>query len=170
MAGSRPSSPAASGTFELTTASSEETQAFGERLGKLLQAGDVLALRGDLGSGKTTLIQGLAKGLGLGPDAVKSPTFVLMREYPGPTPLIHVDGYRLEGAPAAAWLDVDWLFSPGKITVVEWAERFEGLLPPQMLQLRLSHVSANRRRITVAPSGTRAADVLERLRRPPDAS
>jgi len=141
----------------------EETQAFGEKLGRALRAGDVVALHGELGTGKTTLIQGLARGLGLGADAVKSPTFVLMREYPGAVPLIHIDGYRLEGAPSVAWLDLDLMFSPQKITVIEWAERFEGLLPEDAVTLQLAHVSANRRRITVSGTGLRSRDVMTKV-------
>ena len=138
---------------ELTTATPEETQAFGQRLGRLLRPGDVVAFYGELGSGKTTLIQGLAQGLGSDPERVKSPTFVLLREYRGPTPIIHIDGYRLEGAPAVAWLDTDLIFSPSKVTLIEWAERFEGLLPPAHVALRLSHVSTNRRRILLEAVG-----------------
>ena len=146
--------------LELVTSSAEETQALGERIGRLLQPGDVIALHGELGSGKTTLIQGLAKGAGLSPDVVKSPTFVLIREYAGAVPLIHVDGYRLEGAVDAAWLDLDTVFSPQKITVIEWAERFAGLLPPEVLEVRLAHVSANRRRISIESSGPRAREIV----------
>ncbi len=142
------------------SSSVEETQAFGERLGRLLRAGDVVALYGELGSGKTTLVQGLAQGIGRDPHSVKSPTFVLMREYPGQVPLIHVDGYRLEGAPAISWLDLEALFSPHKITVIEWAERFTGLLPDDRLEVRLEHVSANRRRLALTPSGPRAKEII----------
>ncbi len=144
----------------------EETQAFGERLGRRLRPGDVVALRGELGTGKTTLIQGIAKGLGLDPAVVKSPTFVLVREYPVPSAVgagpsgdatvAHVDGYRLSGAPAAAWLDMELIVSPAKITLIEWAERFEGLLPDDHLEVRLEHVSTNRRRLTLIPHGARA--------------
>jgi tRNA threonylcarbamoyladenosine biosynthesis protein TsaE len=140
----------------------EETQAFGEALGRLLQPGDVVALQGELGSGKTTLIQGLARGMGLAPEAVKSPTFVLMREYPGPTPLIHIDGYRLDSAPQAAWLDLELLFSPHKVTVIEWAERFGDVLPEERIMLELSHISANRRRVSLAASSARGADLIKR--------
>jgi len=147
----------------MVTSSAEETQALGERLGRALRAGDVVALQGELGSGKTTLIQGLARGLGRGPDTVKSPTFVLMREYPGEIPLIHIDGYRLSGAPQVSWLDTDLMFSPHKITVIEWAERFEGLLPEQHVAIHLAHVSANRRRLRVTATGTRATAILRQL-------
>jgi len=138
-----------------TTGSVEETQEVGVRLGRTLQPGDVVACFGELGSGKTTFIQGLAQGLGVNPDRVKSPTFVLQREYAGPMTLIHLDGYRLEGAADVAWLDVDLLFHPDKVTVIEWAQRFEGLLPDARLEIRLSHVSAHRRRLSVAGHGPR---------------
>lgn len=139
--------------LEFISGSVEETQAIGERVGRLLRPGDIVALRGELGSGKTTLIQGLARGLGHDPDRIKSPTFVLMREYPGKAPLIHIDGYRLEGAPSAAWLDLDLVFSNHKVTVIEWADRFEGLLPAEHLEITLSHVSTNRRRLAFVPHG-----------------
>jgi tRNA threonylcarbamoyladenosine biosynthesis protein TsaE len=142
----------------------EETQAVGERLGRWLLAGDVVALRGELGAGKTTLVQGIARGLGRDPGSVKSPTFVLAREYPGDTPLIHVDGYRLSGAPAAAWLDLDLLFGPRKITLIEWAERFDGLLPERHVLVELSHVSVNRRRLRVSVAGEWPAERLAALR------
>ncbi len=153
----------ASDTFEVVSASLEETQALGERIGRTLRPGDVVALSGELGSGKTTLVQGIARGLGRDPNAIRSPTFVLMREYPGDVPLVHLDGYRLEGAPAAAWLDTDLMFAPQKITLVEWAERFTGLLPDGAIEVRLAHVTTNRRRITVPALNARAAELIAHL-------
>lgn len=149
---------------ELTSGSVEETQALGERIGRALQPGDAVAFYGELGSGKTTCIQGIAQGLGCDPRAVKSPTFVLIREYHGRVPVIHIDGYRLEGTPAVAWLDVDLIFSPHKVTLIEWAERCEGLLPESYLEVRLTHVSTNRRRCTVIPVGARARALAEAIR------
>ncbi|MBI2093403.1 MAG: tRNA (adenosine(37)-N6)-threonylcarbamoyltransferase complex ATPase subunit type 1 TsaE [Candidatus Omnitrophica bacterium] len=139
--------------IEFLSGSVEETQKMGEQLGRQLQAGDTVALFGELGSGKTTLIQGIARGLGRDPESIKSPTFVLMREYPGDVPLVHLDGYRLTGPAVVAGLDLELLFSPEKITLIEWAERCEGLLPQEYLKLRLQHVSTNRRKITVTPYG-----------------
>ena len=150
---------------ELLSGSVEETQALGERLGALLRPGDVVALHGELGSGKTTLIQGIARGLGCEPQQVKSPTFVLMREYPGRIPLIHLDGYRMEGPAAAAWLDLDLIFSPTTVTVIEWADRFAGLLPESYVEIHMSHVSANRRRLRVAAVGEAAQNLIASLSR-----
>lgn len=157
---SRTATPA----FEWTSGSVQETRDFGEQLGRLLAPGDVVALFGELGSGKTTLVQGIAQGLGFQPQQIKSPTFVLMREYPGDVTLVHLDGYRLEGAPAVSWPDAELMFGPSKITVIEWAERFEGVLPPDHLAIRLEHVSANRRRLSLLPQGERSRAIAERAR------
>ena len=106
MGRSVPSHTEASGIFEWISRSVEDTHAFGERLGAALSAGDVIGLIGELGTGKTTLIQGVAKGLGIDPQRVKSPTFVLAREYPRRVPVTHLDGYRLEGGESSVvWLD-----------------------------------------------------------------
>ncbi len=164
MATSARSSRRGSATFEFLSGSVEETQALGERLGSLLRPGDVIALDGELGAGKTTLIQGIARGLGFDSDRVKSPTFVLMREYPGSVPLVHIDGYRLDGAPAAAWLDLDLIFSPEKITLIEWAERFEGLVPEDALSTRLEHVSTNRRRLLLTAAGRRSTELVNAMK------
>jgi tRNA threonylcarbamoyladenosine biosynthesis protein TsaE len=147
----------------VTTGSVEETQALGEQLGRALRAGDVVALRGELGSGKTTFIQGIARGLGRKPETIKSPTFVLLREYPGDVPLIHIDGYRLEGAASVSWLDLDLIFSPRKITVIEWAERFAQLLPEDRLDVQLSHVRTNQRRLRFGSTGPRGAALVSHL-------
>lgn len=150
-------------SHERTSGSEGETRALGAQVGAALEPGDVVALYGPLGSGKTTLIQGIAQGSGRQPDVVKSPTFVLQREYPGAVPLVHVDGYRLDGAEEAAWLDVELIFSPRKITLIEWAERFEGLLPADVLQVHLNHVSTNRRHIALRGTGPRSTKIISQL-------
>ena len=151
-------------TLETLSASVEATQRVGERIGRALRAGDVVALYGELGTGKTTFVQGIARGQGRDQASVKSPTFVLVREYPGDTILVHVDGYRLDGPPAAAWLDLDLIFSPRRVTMVEWAERFEGLLPERRLAVHLEHVSANRRRLRIDALGEWPAEQVVELR------
>ena len=156
--------PSKDETVEMTSASVDQTQALGEQLGRLLRAGDVVAMYGELGSGKTTLIQGIARGLGRDSHTIKSPTFVLMREYPGEPALVHIDGYRLEGAPAVAWLDLDVIFSPHKITFIEWAERFADALPADHLVIRLTHVSANRRKLQLSGTGQRGQALVAQLR------
>ena len=89
-----------------------------------------------------------------------------MGEYSGEVPLIHIDGYRLEGAPAASWLDLDLLFSPRKITLIEWAERFGELLPDDRLEVHLEHVSTNRRRLAISGTGPRGQAIISDLQEP----
>ena len=164
MATSPPSSQQASNTFEFISRSVEDTQALGERLGAQLAAGDVLGLVGELGSGKTTFIQGLAKGLGVDPNLVRSPTFVLLREYPGRVPLTHIDGYRLESGSSVIWLDMEWVFDPKKVTALEWADRVADSLPADYLELRFAHKSANQRSIAILGHGARSQQLVEGLR------
>ena len=156
--------------FEFVSRSVEDTQRLGEQLGACLAAGDVVGLIGELGSGKTTLIQGLAKGLGIEPGLVRSPTFILMREYSGPVPLIHVDGYRLDDAASVSWLDVDWVFSPKKVTVMEWADRCASALPEDHLELRFAHRTTNQRHVSATSHGPRSNELVEKLSRVRDSS
>jgi tRNA threonylcarbamoyladenosine biosynthesis protein TsaE len=149
--------------FETTTRSPEDTQKIGELIGKILHPGDVLALIGELGSGKTTLIQGLARGMGLDKVSVKSPTFILLREYPGKTALIHIDGYRLEGDSQAIQLDLEWVFSPKKVTVIEWADRLSGCLPEDYLEIRMAHKSSHQRSIAIVSHGNRSGELAKAI-------
>lgn len=161
MGPSHLSSQKDSATFSVVSRSVDVTEQLGEQLGRMLSPGDVVGLFGELGSGKTTLIRGIAKGLGLDPESVRSPTFILLREYPGPVPLIHIDGYRLEGSGSAVvWEDPDWLFSPKKVTAIEWAERFGEWLPEDYLEIQLAHKTTNQRTLTMVGHGSRSKQVL----------
>jgi tRNA threonylcarbamoyladenosine biosynthesis protein TsaE len=116
---------------------------FGRQLAQTLKPGDVVALSGDLGAGKTCLVKGLAAGLGV-TQKVTSPTFTIIHEYP---PVAHVDLYRLESA-AGIGLE-DYLEAPW-ITVIEWAEKIESLLPPHTKRIRLTALDDTSRQIEVA--------------------
>jgi tRNA threonylcarbamoyladenosine biosynthesis protein TsaE len=106
-----------------------ETEKIGRELAKELRAGSVLALKGELGSGKTQLAKGVAAGLGT-PAEVTSPTFTLIHEYPGGRlPLYHFDFFRLEDHQSAAQLGLDEYFFGDGVSVVEWADRFPDLIP-----------------------------------------
>jgi tRNA threonylcarbamoyladenosine biosynthesis protein TsaE len=134
------------GTFE--TGSEEETAAVGERAAGFVQPGDVILLHGDLGAGKTAFVRGLARGLGVPPDEVSSPTFTLIQEYRmrGGT-LFHVDLYRLEPAEADD-LGLDELVGSGGIVAVEWPERWRE--PPEhAYDVRLEHAGDDRRSIFI---------------------
>ena len=102
--------------------SEQETFAVGERVAGTLQPGTFVLLHGDLGAGKTAFVRGLASGLGIDPDEVSSPTFVLVQHYRGPMPLTHVDLYRLDSAAAVDDLGLEEL-AVGGVLAVEWAER-----------------------------------------------
>ncbi len=119
----------------LTTRGEAETLDLGRRLGRALRRGDVVALVGELGTGKTVLARGIAEGLGA-TGYVASPTFTLIREYLGPTHVYHVDLFRLTAAEAGA-LGLEEAMEQG-ITVIEWAERAPGLLRPPLLRVDLA--------------------------------
>ena len=136
--------------FPVTSESVEETYALGARLAKTLDAGAVLALYGDLGTGKTHLVKGIAKGLGLDPATVRSPTFTILHTYDeGRRPLHHFDAYRVQTPDEFVELGFEEYVHGDGITCIEWADRVEDLLPPHTLHLTLSHVDAQRRRIDV---------------------
>jgi len=118
----------------VTTSSPEETEAFGRRLGAHLRAGDVVALVGPMGAGKTVLARGLALGAGA-TGYIASPSFVVIREYAGPLHVYHIDLYRLEEAHDIAYLGLDDLIGGEGIAIVEWADRAPWLLPPEHLHI-----------------------------------
>lgn len=133
--------------FSVRTVDPEQTQAVGAALGARARAGDVLALDGPLGSGKTQLAKGLARGLGVsGDEPVISPTFVLIREYSGRLRLFHLDAYRLSGARELADLGFDELREAGGVIVIEWAERVADALPPDAIRITLDYDDSPSRR------------------------
>jgi len=132
----------------VTAASPEETAAAGEALARELGPGDVVALTGALGTGKTCFIQGLARGLGVAAPAT-SPTFVLVNEYRGRLPVHHVDAYRT--ASLAELVDVGLLDLMGGdgVTVIEWADRLEPLLPPRTVRVAIEGLGDEPRRVAI---------------------
>jgi tRNA threonylcarbamoyladenosine biosynthesis protein TsaE len=149
------------GALELLLEDPEATEALGERLGRALEAGDLVLLDGELGSGKTTLVRGLARGLQV-ESPVRSPTYTLMACHEGRLPLFHFDAY-LEGRERAL-LDEAGLeaLSGAGVAVVEWGERVLDLCPPTRLRIALSHAGPARRRLLAWVEGRGAA--AERLR------
>lgn len=134
---------------QVETHSITETLEFGARLARELRRGDVVALSGELGAGKTALVKGIARGLGITAD-VTSPTFTLIHEYNGgQMPLYHVDLYRLEGVPQALAIGIEDYLNGQGVTVIEWAERIAPLLPPHTIRIRIESLSENTRRIEV---------------------
>lgn len=135
------------GLLPTETSSPEATVALGKQLAEVIESGDVLALYGDLGVGKTHLVKGIASGLGVSEEDVTSPTFTLIQEYATEPPLYHLDVYRIEQVSELERMGVDeYLYGEG-ICVIEWPERMESMLPEHCIRLRLSHVDTNRRLI-----------------------
>jgi tRNA threonylcarbamoyladenosine biosynthesis protein TsaE len=150
--------------FEITTNSTEETFALGKRLGRLLGAGDVIALSGPLGAGKTYLVKGIALGLGVADSrGVRSPTFVLVNEYTGRVKLYHVDAYRLAGASELDALGASEFMSSGGVTVVEWADRVEAALPKEHLRVECRYAGETSRTYRFSARGKRFEALVRKL-------
>jgi tRNA threonylcarbamoyladenosine biosynthesis protein TsaE len=152
------------GGISLRTGSAAETRALGRALGRSAEPGTVLALTGPLGAGKTQLAKGVAQGLGV-ETVVNSPTFVLMNEHEGRLRLFHIDGYRLddpEEALAAGLLDER---QAAGVSVIEWADRLEGWLPPERLDIRIASVPGDDRARSLAlePHGPVHAQLAARI-------
>ena len=136
-------------TLTVTSHSENETEAIGKALMGLLPEGAVVALRGELGAGKTCLVRGMAAAIGTA-AAVSSPTFTMVNEYEGTPKIYHVDLYRIAEPREVMDLGYEDLFdSPDGICVVEWAERAEKLLPPKRLDLTLEHAGKTTRTIHI---------------------
>jgi tRNA threonylcarbamoyladenosine biosynthesis protein TsaE len=133
---------------EITSARPEETEDAGERLGRALGPGAVVALTGELGAGKTCFIQGLVRGLGVTGRAT-SPTFVLINQYPGRVPVYHVDAYRTESLTELMDLGLLELLGGEGVTVIEWADKLESLLPPEAIHVHIDGVGDEPRAITI---------------------
>jgi len=165
MAGGAATTEGAAGTDRVRIASRgvETTLALGERIGRVVAAGDLICLWGELGAGKTQLTKGIARGLGID-DTVNSPTFVLMSEYAGRLPLFHVDLYRLADAgDALAGGVVDDRQARG-VTVVEWPDRMRELLPAARLDVSIEGTGDDERGITLIARDPRYRRFLEAAR------
>lgn len=134
--------------------------AFSERLGSLLQQGDVLALEGDLGAGKTTFTKGLAKGLNITRN-VNSPTFTIIKEYQGRLPLYHMDVYRVEDS--FEDLGFDEYFEGNGVTVVEWAHLVKEQLPEELLTIYLYLDDNDSRKLVLEPRGKRYEELCKEI-------
>jgi len=153
-------------SFDVITHSSAQTFRLGEILGRMLGPGDVVCLRGDLGSGKTRLVQGIGSGLGVR-GTIRSPSFVLIAEHPpsgeGPR-LYHVDLYRVNDVAAARALGLeDCLYGDG-VTVIEWAERARALMPERALWICLSYLSYTKRSLVIEAPGEHYASIVAALK------
>jgi tRNA threonylcarbamoyladenosine biosynthesis protein TsaE len=141
-----------------------ETIQIGKWIGRHLLAGDVVALIGELGAGKTHFIKGLASGVaGVKPDTVSSPSFTLINEYGGEIPFYHIDLYRLTSETEAEELGLEE-YLPGKgITAIEWADHIPSLLPEELLEIRIQYTGERTRSIEVTGKGSRHEDRVKKM-------
>lgn len=136
------------GIVPADTDSPEATQALGRSLGTMLSPGDIVALYGDLGAGKTRIAKGICEAFGIDPETVTSPTFTLINEYRGEgIDVYHMDAYRLKTLAEFLRLGYEDYFFGGGITLIEWPERVEEVLPDETIRLRIEHRGQNTRHI-----------------------
>jgi tRNA threonylcarbamoyladenosine biosynthesis protein TsaE len=146
-------------TLELLSRSPEETRSVGRALGQHAQAGDLILLIGDLGTGKTTLTQGIAQGLGVAQPA-RSPTFVLVAQYQGRLRMYHADLYRVNNPLEALELGLDDQERGEGVCVVEWAEKAPEAFPQEHLEVRIAYEGEDRRRLALHAAGPRYERLL----------
>lgn len=151
-------------TLEFISHSPEQTKRLGVRLGEMLRPQDVILLAGDLGAGKTTLAQGIARGWG-SLDPVTSPTFVLINQYRRADGMVlyHMDAYRLGGAAEARALGMEEIFEGDGPVLLEWPENIEGALPEERLLIRLYWVDEMRRRLSIEAGGMHYERLLKQF-------
>ncbi len=152
------------GSFEVISRSSTQTRRIGMRLGEMLVPGDVIGLEGDLGAGKTTLVQGIASGWG-SYDSASSPTYVLVNVYRrlDSKQLFHLDAFRLTSPKEAIDLDIDAMLDQGPL-LVEWADRIEEALPEDFLWINMRFINDEQRDFIVHARGDRHKNLLEQFR------
>jgi tRNA threonylcarbamoyladenosine biosynthesis protein TsaE len=150
--------------FEFFSRSAEQTQRLGMRLGSLVKPGDLICLSGDLGSGKTTLVQGIARGWG-SVDQVTSPTFVLVNVYrrSDGMQMNHLDAYRLENAAEGEELDIDELLDE-KPLMVEWPEHIKPALPDDCLLIKMTWMADEQRGMVITAKGQRYNEMLRQFK------
>lgn len=149
-------------SYKVTLASVAATSELGSMIGRALTERDTVALIGELGAGKTSLVKGIARGIE-SKATVTSPTFVLIHEYRGRLPLIHMDLYRLRSLQEAEGLGIDEYFDTESAIVIEWADRFPMLLPDDRLQVRMVHRNRTARTAELSAWGAKAGALLHRI-------
>lgn len=146
--------------LEVCTENREETHVLGEKLGRAARENMVFLLEGDLGAGKTTLTQGIARGLGIRRN-VTSPTFTILKVYQGRMPLYHIDAYRLEGM--VQDLGFEELMEDDSLTVIEWSQFVSWLIPDEYLRVTITLLEDDRRRFVMEANGTQYEELLEEI-------
>ena len=150
--------------FQITTRTPDETQKLGKTIGKWIEHPLVIGLTGDLGSGKTAFVQGLAEGLEVPGDYyITSPTFTLINEYPGRFPLFHIDLYRLDGISDLEDIGLDELLYGQAVIAIEWAEKISDGLPAEHLTMTFEITDDDYRRISLIAYGHNLVNLIKTL-------
>jgi len=152
-------------SFSTTSRSAVQTRNWGRKLGRVLKGGEIIGLTGELGSGKTCFVRGMAEGLEVGKGAwIRSPSFTLINEYSGRLPFYHIDLYRVEGRRELEELNLtDYLFSDG-VSAVEWFEHLPAEEVEEYLHVSFAYANGNKRKLTFTAHGGRDEEILNGLR------
>ncbi len=142
--------------------SEEETASLGRKVGRLLAAGDVVAMTGELGAGKSVLARGICEGLGI-KQRTRSPSFAFVNRYRGPVEVFHVDLYRVRGPGDLATLGLDDILSGRNVTLIEWAEKLGRTLPEATLEVLIEAAGEDERRITVRGGSETGRKLVKKL-------
>jgi tRNA threonylcarbamoyladenosine biosynthesis protein TsaE len=146
------------------TQSTSETIRIGKSIGSLLLPRDVVALVGELGTGKTQFIKGLAAGMGVGkPTYISSPSFTLINEYAGKVPFYHIDLFRLESEKEAEELGLEEYFQGGGVTAIEWADKIPSLLPQEIFWIHIHYTGKHTRSFEITGKGNRYEAVVKEI-------
>ena len=152
--------------FEIVSENAGQTVAIGFAIGEQARAGDIFALSGELGAGKTCWTCGLARGVGVDDHyTITSPTFTLINEYPGKCPLYHFDVYRLNGAGDLDDLGYDEYLSGKGVIVIEWAEKIADALPTDIVTIHFTYVDENKRIIRISGPQKKIQDLVKDIQR-----
>lgn len=148
-------------SIQITTCSADETFAFARAIGEKLKEGDILALSGELGSGKTCFTGGLARGLGVSENyRITSPTFTLVNEYPARHRLFHFDVYRLNDYSDLDDIGYDEFISGRGVVVIEWAEKIADMIPDTSIFIKFEYVDENKRKIDIKGPQDRLTEIF----------
>lgn len=151
-------------SLDLILSSPDETESFGQTIGRLLRGGEVLALIGELGAGKTALVRGIVTGLDAPAASVTSPTFLLVHEYQGRLPVVHIDLYRLQRLEETELIGLSDYLTDEVVVAIEWADRFPQWLPEDRLEVRLAHRTRTTRGVRVEARGSRSRSLLAQIK------
>ena len=134
----------------VTCKSEEETMTHARQVGDESSPGDIICLRGELGAGKTHFVKGFVRAFGISPETVSSPTFSIIQEYHGRLPVYHFDFYRIENAQEALEIGAEEYFYGDGVSIIEWPERVEAILPDNVKQIEIASINNTTREITIS--------------------